>query len=167
MIKKYLTTIVALVALCIIPSLVMAKPLVNISVKAEMDMVVKEGGKTVTKRVVAKDVATGDVLFYTVSFSNDGNEKATNAVIDNPIPKDVRYVPGSAYAEGGADIITFSIDNGKTYNKPSLLLYEVKDERGKNIKKVASPDVYTNIRWVIPVIEAGKKGSVGFKAIVK
>jgi uncharacterized repeat protein (TIGR01451 family) len=166
MIKKYLTTIVALVALCIIPSLVMAKPLVNISVKAEMDEVVKEGGKTITKRVVAKDVTTGTVIFYTVSFRNDGNEKATNAVIDNPIPKDVRYVPGSAYGEGGEDEVTFSIDKGKSYNKPSLLLYEIK-EQGKTVKKVASPDVYTNIRWVIPVIEAGKKGAVGFKAIVK
>ena len=168
MIKKYLTTIVALFALCIIPSLVMAKPLVNISVKAEMDEVVKEGGQTITKRVVAKDVTTGTVIFYTVSFRNDGNEKATNAVIDNPIPKDTRYVPGSAYGEGGDEEgVTFSIDKGKSYNKPSLLLYEITEKPGKTVKKVASPDIYTNIRWVIPVIEAGKKGMVGFKAIVK
>ena len=166
MIKKYLTTIGVLVALCIIPSLVMAKPLVNISVKAEMDAVVKEGGKTITKRVVAKDVSTGTVIFYTVSFRNDGDEKATNAVIDNPIPKDTSYVPGSAYSENGGEI-TFSIDKGKSYNKPSLLFYEIKENQGKTVKKVASPDVYTNIRWVIPVIEAGQKGVVGFKAIVK
>jgi uncharacterized repeat protein (TIGR01451 family) len=167
MIKKYLITIVAFVALTMIPSMSMAKPLVNISVKAEMDAVVKEGGKMITKRVVAKDVTTGTVIFYTVSFRNDGNEKATNAVIDNPIPKDTHYVPGSAYGEGGDDVITFSIDKGKSYNKPSLLLYEVKENEGKTVKKVASPDVYTNIRWVIPVIEAGKTGAVGFKAIVK
>jgi uncharacterized repeat protein (TIGR01451 family) len=166
MIKKYLTTIGVLVALTIIPSMAMAKPLVNISVKAEMDAVVKEGGKTITKRVVAKNVTTGNVIFYTVSFRNDGDEKATNAVIDNPIPRDVRYVPGSAYSENEGEI-TFSIDKGKSYNKPSLLLYEVKENQGKTVKKVASPDVYTNIRWVIPVIEAGKKGVVGFKAIVK
>jgi uncharacterized repeat protein (TIGR01451 family) len=166
MMKKYLTTIMALVSVCIIPSLVMAKPLVMISVKAEMEVAVKEGGKTLTKRVVAKDVTTGTVIFYTVSFRNDGDEKATNAVIDNPIPKDTRYVPGSAYGEdeGG---ITFSIDKGKSYNKPSLLFYEITEKQGKSVKKVASPDVYTNIRWVIPVIEAGKKGVVGFKAIVK
>jgi uncharacterized repeat protein (TIGR01451 family) len=166
MIKKYLTTIGVLVALCIIPSMVMAKPLVNISVKAEMDAVVKEGGKTLTKRVVAKDVTTGTVIFYTVSFRNDGDEKATNAVIDNPVPKDTSYVPGSAYSENGGEI-TFSIDKGKSYNKPSLLFYEIKENQGKTVKKVASPDVYTNIRWVIPVIEAGQKGVVGFKAIVK
>ena len=132
-----------------------------------MEAVVKEGGKTLTKMVAAKDVAPGTVIFYTVSFRNDGDEKATNAVIDNPIPKDTSYVPVSAYGEGCEDVITFSIDKGKSYNKPSLLLYEIKDNQGKAVKKVASPDVYTNIRWVIPVIEAGKKGTVGFKAIVK
>ena len=167
MIKKYLTTIGVLVAICIIPSLAVAKPLINISVKAEMEVAVKEGGKTITKMVAAKDVTTGTVIFYTVSFKNAGDEKATNAIIDNPIPKDTRYVPGSAYGEdeGG---ISFSIDKGKSYNKPSLLFYEITDkQQGKTVKKVASPDVYTNIRWVIPVIEAGKQGTVGFKAIVK
>jgi uncharacterized repeat protein (TIGR01451 family) len=166
MIKKYLTTIGVLVALTIIPSLVLAKPLINISVKAEMEAAVKEGGKTITKMVAAKDVTPGTVIFYTVSFRNAGDEKATNAVIDNPIPKDTRYIPGSAYGEdeGG---ITFSIDKGKSYNKPSLLFYETMEKQGKTVKKIASPDVYTNIRWVIPVIEAGKQGVVGFKAIVR
>ena len=167
MIKKYLTTIGVLVFLTIIPSMVLAKPLINISVKAEMEVTVKEGGKMVTKMVTAKNVTTGNVIFYTVSFRNDGNEKATNAVIDNPIPKDTSYVPGSAYGEGSNEGITFSIDKGKSYNKPSLLLYEITEKPGKIVKKVASPDIYTNVRWVIPVIEAGKKGAVGFKAIVK
>jgi len=167
MIKKYLTTIGVLVAICIIPCLAVAKPVIKMSVKAEMDVVVKEAGKTVTKRVQAKDVVPGDVILYTVTYRNDGDEKATNAVIDNPIPKDTRYVPGSAYGEdeGG---ISFSIDKGKSYNKPSLLFYEITDkQQGKTVKKVASPDIYTNIRWVIPVIEAGKQGTVGFKAVVK
>jgi hypothetical protein len=48
-----------------------------------------------------------------------------------------------------------------------MLFYQITDKQGKTVKKIASPDVYTNIRWVIPVIEAGKQGTVGFKAIVK
>jgi len=166
MIKKYLTTIGVLVAMCIIPCLAVAKPLITISVKAEMDVVVKEGSQSVTKRIAAKDVVPGDVIFYTVNFRNGGNEKATNAVIDNPISKGTSYVNGSAYGEN-EEGISFSIDNGKTYNKPTMLFYQVTDKQGKTVKKLASPDVYTNIRWVIPVIEAGKQGRVGFKAIVK
>ncbi|MGA9110557.1 MAG: hypothetical protein ACLPSL_13350 [Smithella sp.] len=166
MIKKYLTTIGVLVAICIIPCLAVAKPLIAISVKAEMDVAVKEGSKSVTKRIAAKDVIPGDVIFYTVNFRNEGNEKATNAVIDNPISKATRYVDGSAYGES-ENGITFSIDKGKTYNRPTMLFYQITDKQGKTVKRLASPDVYTNIRWVIPVIEAGKQGSVGFKAIVK
>lgn len=163
--KKYLTTIGVIVALFIIPSLALARPVVNINVKAEMEVAVKEAGKTVTKKVEAKNVEPGSMIFYTVNFKNDGDEKATNAVIDNPIPKNTQYVAGSAYGEGAE--ITFSIDNGKTYNKPSMLYYEMTDKQGQKVKKVASPDTYTNIRWVIPVIEKGQKGSVGFKAIVQ
>ena len=162
--KKYLATIGAFVALSIIPSLALAKPLVTVSIQAETEVAVKKDGKTITKRVPAKDVAPDSVVFYTVSFRNDGDEKATNAVIDNAIPKGTRYVPGSAYGDGE---ITFSIDKGKSYNKPTLLVYEIADKQGKSVSKVASPDVYTNIRWVIPVIEAGKKGSVGYQSIVK
>ena len=138
MIKKYLTTIGVLVAICIIPCLAVAKPLIAISVKAEMNVVVKEGGKSVTKKVQAKDVVPGDVIFYTVTYRNDGNEKATNAVIDNPISKATSYMAGSANGES-EDGITFSIDKGKTYNKPTMLFYQVTD----------------------------KQGTVGFKAIVK
>jgi uncharacterized repeat protein (TIGR01451 family) len=164
MIKKYLVTIGALVALSIIPALATAKPLVTIAIQAETEVPVKKDGKTVTKRVAAKDVESGAVVFYTVNFRNDGDEKATGVVIENPIPKDTRYVPGSAHGEGE---VTFSIDKGKSYNKPTLLVYEVKDKQGKAVTKVASPDGYTHIRWVIPVVEAGKKGSVGYQAIIK
>ena len=63
MIKKYLTTIGVLVAMCIIPVLAVAKPLIMISVKAEMDVVVKVRKPVVTKRIAAKDVVPGDVYF--------------------------------------------------------------------------------------------------------
>ena len=163
--KKYLTTIGVIVALFVIPSLALARPIVNISVKAEMEVAVKEAGKMVTKRVEAKNVEPGSAIFYTITFKNDGDEKATKAVVDNPVPKNTQYVPGSAYGENAE--ITFSIDNGKTYNKPSMLYYEVTEKQGQKSKRVASPDTYTNIKWVIPVIEKGQKGTVGFKAIVK
>jgi len=167
MIKKSLSTLGMLaLVLLIVPCIALAKPLINISVKAEMDKVVKEGDKSVTKRVEAKNVVPGTVIYYTVSYRNDGDEKATSAVIDNPVPANTSYIAGSAYGESEGGII-FSIDKGKTYNKPTMLFYEIKDQQGITTKKVASPDTYTNIRWVIPVIEAGKKGAVGFKATVK
>jgi len=165
MIQKYLLKMGVLIVLVLIPSLVIAKPLININIKAEVETTVKEAGKTVKKMVEAKDVEPGTVVFYTVFFRNDGNEKATNAVIENQIPKDTSYVAGSA--QGKDAEITFSIDGGKSYNKPNLIFYEFRDQQGKTVKRVASSDKYTNIHWLIPVIEAGAQGTVSYKVIVK
>ena len=41
------------------------------------------------------DVLPGDVLEYTLSFSNTGLDGATNVVLRDPIPTHTQYVPGS------------------------------------------------------------------------
>jgi len=41
------------------------------------------------------DVLPGDVLEYTISFSNTGLDGATNVVLRDPIPTHTQYVPGS------------------------------------------------------------------------
>jgi uncharacterized repeat protein (TIGR01451 family) len=105
------------------------------------------------------------VIFYTLNYINSGNEPATNVVLDDPVPMGTAYLPGSAFGTG-ADI-TFSIDGGKSFKKPSLLVYEVKGKNGAVEKRTASPEEYTNIRWLIDRIEAGAKGSVGFQVKIQ
>jgi len=68
---------------------------------------------------------------------------------------------GSAF--GNDAEITFSIDNGKTFKKPSLLTYEVKLPSGKIEKRTASPEQYTHIRWTVSVIPAHGSGQVVFR----
>ena len=104
-------------------------------------------------------------MIYTISYVNSGSEAATSAVLDDPIPKGTVYVNGSAFCI--EDDVTFSIDGGKSFKKPSLLTYEITLPGGKVEKKVASPEQYTNIRWTIPKVPAGGKGQVGFKVKVK
>ena len=58
--------------------------------------------------------------------------------------------------------VTFSIDGGKTYKKPSLLTYEITNPDGSKEKRTASPEQYTNIRWQIPQVAAGAKGEAEF-----
>jgi uncharacterized repeat protein (TIGR01451 family) len=41
------------------------------------------------------DVLPGDVLEYTISFTNTGLDGATNVVLSDPIPTHTQYVPGS------------------------------------------------------------------------
>jgi uncharacterized repeat protein (TIGR01451 family) len=156
--------VVAVIAAMLVPALAMAAAKVTVSITAEKEIVVTENGKKVIKTVAAKEFVPGDTISYTVNYANTGNETATNAVIDDPVPLGTAYITDSATG-AGADIM-FSIDKGKTFKKPTLLFYEV-DVDGKKVKKTASPDLYTDIRWTISSIPAGASGKVGFKVRVK
>ncbi len=162
--RKHVSAMVVLAAL-LLSATAFAKPVVSVSITAEKEVtVVKDGHKT-TRKVAATRIDPGDVIFYTLNYINSGNEAATNAIMDDPIPEGTVYLPGSAFGAGAE--ITFSIDGGKTFKKPSLLKYEAKLPNGKTEKRVASPEQYTNIRWVINKIEAGAKGTVGFQVRIK
>lgn len=147
-------------------SLVFAAPQVTLEVLAEKDVVeVNKKGKEIKKRVVAKDTVPGDVLFYTISYKNSGDETAINVQIDNPIPAGTVYQDQSAGGENSQ--VLFSIDAGKSFKTASNLTYEVKDEKGKVKTQAALPEQYNVIRWVVADIPANGKGSVGFSVVVK
>lgn len=158
---KRIISLVAALSVLMLSVQAFAQPVVSISITAEKEVTVEK----VKKMVPAKDITPGDVIFYTISYINSGDSAATNAVLDDPIPQGTVYMPGTAYGSGTD--ITFSIDGGKTFKKPSVLTYEVKQSGGKVEKKVASPEQYTHIRWVINTIPAGGKGQVGFQVKVK
>lgn len=53
---------------------------------------------SITKAVVddnGGDVEPGDVLTYTIGFTNSGQDGATNVLVTDPIPAGTTYVPGS------------------------------------------------------------------------
>jgi uncharacterized repeat protein (TIGR01451 family) len=158
--KKVIPLLIALVFL-MISAEVFAKPLISVNMKAEKEVTVNK----VTKMVPADKINSGDVIFYTVHYVNSGDESATDAFLDDPIPKGTVYIPGSAFGDKAE--INFSIDDGKTFKKPSLLTYEVKAPNGKMEKKVASPEQYSHIRWTVSVIPSRGGGQVGFKVRVK
>lgn len=151
--------------LVLLPNLAFAEPKVSIKTIAEKEVVKTLNGKQVKEMVEAKNADPGEKLFFTLNYSNKGNEKAVNVKIDNPIPKDTSYVVGSGIGKNSK--MLFSIDGGKTYKAPSLLKYTVTLTDGKKIKKQASPDQYTNVRWVINEIPPGGSGKVGFQVRVK
>ena len=146
------------------PGAAMAKPDIQLEMKAEKEIVIVEDGETVTKQVVANSIEQGDIIIYTLFYKNSGDEEALNVVINNPVPKNTTYLPGTATGEG-ADI-SFSIDEGKSYKKPTLLTYEINTAGGSERRK-ATPDLYTHIRWVVKTISPGESGTVGFRVRVK
>jgi len=162
--RKYVASFTLLIAVFLLSAAAWAAPDVEIRIKTEKEKVVTKDGQKVKKMVAAKNFTPGEIIHYTVLYRNKGNEDATKAVINDPIPAGCIYIPGSATETGE---LSFSIDGGKTYKKPALLTYEVKAASGGMEKRTASPEEYTNIRWVIDRIPAGTNGKVSFQVKVK
>ena len=158
--KKYVPLLIAMVLL-LLSAEVFAKSLVSISMKAEKEVMVNKE----KKMVAAEEINSGDMIFFTLSYVNSGDDAATNAVLDDPIPQGTTYITGSAF--GKAAEITFSIDGGKTFKKPSLLSYEFKLPSGKIEKRSVSPEEYTHVRWTFKIIPARGSGQVGFQVKMK
>lgn len=156
--------VTALAAVLLFPAVALAKPQVKIGITAEKEVSVTENGKTVTKRMPATEAAPGETIVYTLKVANTGDETATNVVVNDPIPEGTAYVTGSAT---DAQDATFSIDGGKTFDKPSLLTYEVTNPDGAKEKRTASPDQYTHIRWQLPQVAAGANEELSFQVKVK
>ena len=159
--SQYLTLLV----LVFLSATAWAKPKVELTMTSEKEIVEKNNGVETVKRVPATDIESGQVLIYTLKYSNKGDEAATNVVVDNPIPGETVYEVGSVTGAGSE--ITFSIDGGKGYKKPSLLTYEIKGSTGVPVRKQASPEQYTHVRWIIATVPAGGSGELSYRVRVK
>jgi uncharacterized repeat protein (TIGR01451 family) len=142
-----------------------AGPQLVVTIQTSRELVEVVNGVTKKKMLPTKTAASGDVLQYTLSYTNKGNEAATNAVIDNPIPKGATYLANSAFGSNAE--IVFSNDGGKTYAQAVKLTYEIKLPNGTTEKRVSTPSDYTNIRWTLKRVAPGEIGTVGFSVHVK
>lgn len=141
-----------------------AKPKIELAQSTTKEVTEVRDGEKVTRFVEVDKASPGDVLQYTITYSNTGDEVAKDAVIDNPIPEGATYQGNSA--EGAGAGITFSNDGGKTFAPAVKLTYEVKLPSGKTEKRNASPSQYTHIRWTVASIAPGASGKVGFQVKV-
>jgi uncharacterized repeat protein (TIGR01451 family) len=155
-----------LLLVCLLSALpALAKPKLELAMTATKQVSELVAGKKVSKEVEAKSIAPGELITYTLSYVNKGDEAATDAVVDDPIPPGTAYVENSASGEGA--YITFSNDGGKTYAKPVKLTYEMKLPSGKVEKRIATPSQYTHIRWTLKRVPPGTSGKLAFQAKVK
>lgn len=132
---------------------------------SEVEVTIDNGsGKEEIIRVNTSEanVVPGDTVILTNYYDNGGDKPADDVVLTNPIPEQMVYLAGSAEGEGSK--IEFSVDQGKSWDRPENL--KVKDEEGK--ERVAEAADYTNIRWTfVESIAKGGAGRVSFKAKVK
>ena len=128
------------------------------------------------KRVVTKDMLDrrsvkledpgtalpGDEIVYSVKLANRGGAPADKVRFVTPIPRELAYWAGSV--DGGDAETAFSIDGGKTFDRPDRLF--VTDAGGA--KRLAEAHEYTHIQWRLPTpLPAAQVRTVSFHAVVR
>lgn len=140
-------------------------PKLSLDIKAEKEVQVLEEGRWVTQIVPLEESRPGDILYYTLKYTNEGDTVAKDASIVDPIPAGTVYVLESASGEGAQ--ITYSIDGGHSYQLPPVT-YVINKADGSHEEKMAPAQMYTHIKWLIkkPVLP-GQSGQLSFKAKIK
>jgi uncharacterized repeat protein (TIGR01451 family) len=104
----------------------------------------------------------GDEVVYTVTFTNAKAEAVENVRITSVIPRELRYLEGTAFGPGCQ--VLYSVDGGRTYGLPAELSVVADD----GSLRVATAADYTHIRWVLQTpLDGGAKGFARFGAIVR
>jgi uncharacterized repeat protein (TIGR01451 family) len=136
----------------------------DLKTTAEKEAKVKKDGKITTKRIPLDKANPGDVVVYTITYSNVGKGPVLDAVIVDPIPKGVRYIADTA--EGKDAEVMYSLDNGRTWQTEPV--ETLKKQDGSLERKPVSAERYTHIKWMIKKpVASGQSGRVGFKVTVK
>jgi uncharacterized repeat protein (TIGR01451 family) len=104
-----------------------------------------EDGQEILTEV--NQVKPGQIIEYTLRWSNVSDTDLTEVSIVGPVPQYTTYLAGTA-VNLGATLPQFSIDGGTTYkNEP--VTYKVKMADGSEVERVATPDMYTHVRWLL------------------
>src|SRR5438105_6697065 len=141
-----------------------AKPRIVVAIHQAKEVVENTSAGRKTRMVPTKSASPGDALEYELLYSNQGNESAINAVIEDPIPRGTTFIANSA--TGDNTEITFSNDGGKTFAQAVKLTYEIRLPNGSVERRVATPAEYTHIRWTLKQVPAGGRGKVSFRVHV-
>lgn len=128
--------------------------------KVEKEITIQQAdGTNVTELVSAAEVTPGEKIVYTVSYTNDSAEAATDIVLAMPVPADVRYLEGSADRRGA--VVRYSADGGASFvARDALVLPAI----GGGTRSASSDDI-THIQWRIAgPVPVGTSDKIAFKA---
>lgn len=129
---------------------------------AEVEVPSLESGHERIKLVPADRVVPGDEIVYTVEIRNPGAMALPPPRVDYPIPEHTRYVADSATGPGAE--VSFSVDGGRTFDRPERLMVAGGDGRAR----AATPADYTHIRWQLKHILKGNAVAFArFRVVVK
>lgn len=158
-----ITATLAFAALALVSPPGWANSPIELTAKAEIEVQIeKDNGEIEIQRVPAGKVVPGNDVIYTITAKNTGGEPVADVVITDPIPEHMTYRIDTATGTDAA--VTFSADDGATYDVPEKLV--VVDEHGS--VRAAAPSEYTHIRWKFTQeLAPGASKSVRFYATLQ
>lgn len=113
----------------------------------------------------AEAVLPGEVLTWAIDSENTGDGAAQNYATVGQIPTGTSFVAGSAISAASTRV-TYSIDNGKTYQAQPMIEERLADG---STKRVAAPvSAYTQVRYEwTDALAAGSKCIAEYKVRVR
>lgn len=91
-------------------------------------------------------VRAGDVVRYTLTFTNIVDRPIRGIELKNPIPGGLRFVQGTAKATREDARVEFSADGGKSF---SVAPTEIVVVDGREVTRPVAAERYTHVRWMV------------------
>ena len=118
------------------------QPSLNIAVRNTTAETEKGQGKPRSDAAVRP----GDVLRYTLTFTNPSARALSNVQLSNPLPAGLVIVDASTRASRTDAVAEFSADSGKTFSAKPVETVVVD---GQTVTRPVPPSRFTNVRWVV------------------
>ncbi|MBI5244546.1 MAG: hypothetical protein HY922_12840 [Elusimicrobia bacterium] len=140
-------------------------PALTVDVEAHKEVRVRKGEGSAVEKAPPEEAKRGDIIVYTVRYLNDQDSDLEYADIILPVPPGTTFVFASAKVAGTE--VTYSTDNGESFQRPPLKL-RLKNSDGSKVVKLATAAMITHIRWAFrKAVPPGGKGEFRFKVRVK
>jgi len=121
-----------------------------------------EGKEVLTK---TEQVKPGQVIEYVLLNSNVTDADLSEVNLVGPIPTGTSYLAGTA-STGQYAKPEFSVDGGNTFQQEPIK-YMVKQADGTEKETIATPDMYTHVRWTIGTMKARLEMALRYRVQVR
>ena len=108
-------------------------------------------------RQPAKQTEPGQVLEYSLTYTNETKKTLSGLVVSGPIPANTHYIGKSAKTAISSDLLV-SIDGGATFEREPVRRQE-KMANGQMKTVIIPAEKYTNLRWKVkqPIAALGRQ----------
>lgn len=122
----------------------------------------KEGKESLK---ATEKIFPGQTIEYVLTYANKANEPIRMVKIVGLVPENTEYLDGTATGVPAMSL-EFSINQGISYGSaPVKYLKKLAD--GTEEEAIATPDMYTHLRWTVPTFAPGKSMEFRYRVRVK